>query len=206
MTYRDDLAALAARHAALEHEVAQKTSELERASQLLEEASTRARLPVLDNIRVASPCGVGWETMTGDDRTRHCGSCNKQVYNLSSLTRDEAETLIVARAGQLCVRYFQRADGTILLNDCTVGVSRRRRRRVIVAGAAALLAGAGGLAAGAHALGPEQRDLDELEISDDARESVDVSGFARRADELIRAEQSEPNPEEIVGQMAIQGE
>lgn len=146
MTYRADLDALAARHAALETEVAQKTRELDQAARLLDEAKTRARLPVLDNIRVASPCSADWAKMTGDERRRFCGDCKKHVYNLSELTRDEAEALILEKEGRLCVRYYQRADGTILLADCTVGVRRRRRRRVIVAGAAAMLAGGAALA------------------------------------------------------------
>ena len=146
MSYRDNLDALAARHAALETEVARKTRELDQAARLLDEAKTRAKLPVLDNIRVASPCSADWSKMTGDERTRHCGDCRKNVYNISELTRDEAEALIVAMEGRLCVRYFQRHDGTILLKDCTVGVRRKRRRRVIVAGAAALLAGGAAIA------------------------------------------------------------
>lgn len=145
MSYRDTVDALAARHAALESEVAHKTRELDQAARLLDEAKTRARLPVLDNIRVAAPCSADWAKMTGDDRTRHCGDCKKNVYNISELTRDEAERLIVAHEGRLCVRYFQRADGTILLKDCIVGV-RRKRRRVIVAGAAAMLAGGAAIA------------------------------------------------------------
>src|SRR5262245_18296403 len=120
MSYRDDLAALTARRAALETEVADKTRELARTTELLEEAQRRARLPVLDNIRVASPCNAEWETMIGDDRVRHCGACDKQVYNLSEMTRDEAQALIVAREGRLCIRYYQRKDGTILTADCTV--------------------------------------------------------------------------------------
>lgn len=146
MSYRDDLDALSARHAALESEVAQKGRELEQATRLLEDARARARLPVLDNIRVASPCTADWKQMTGDDRVRYCGDCRKNVYNLSDLTRDEATALIVGLEGELCVRYFKRADGTILLaDDCAVGRRRRRRRRVVVAGAAAALAGAGAL-------------------------------------------------------------
>jgi hypothetical protein len=140
MTYRSDLDALAARHAALEAEVAQKTRELDTAGRLLDEAKAKSKLPVLDNIRVASPCSADWAKMTGDERARHCGDCQKNVYNISELTRDEAEALIVEKEGKLCIRYFQRKDGTILLKDCTIGRKRRRRRRVIVAGAAALLA------------------------------------------------------------------
>src|SRR6185369_1103336 len=134
MSYRNDLDALAARHDALASEVATKTKELDAARQLLDDAKQRARLPVLPNIRVASPCTADWNQMTGDERVRHCGSCNKNVYNLSNMTRDEAEALIVAKEGRLCVRYFQRKDGTILLKDCEVGVKQRRKRRIIAAG------------------------------------------------------------------------
>jgi hypothetical protein len=141
MSYRDNLDALAARHAALETEVAHKTRELDAAARMLEEARTKAKLPVLDNIRVASPCSASWAKMSGDERTRFCGDCKKNVHNLSEMTREEAEALIVEKEGRLCVRYYQRHDGTILLKDCTVGVKRKRKRRIIVAGAAAMLAG-----------------------------------------------------------------
>jgi len=146
MAYRDDLIALSARHDALAAEVAQKTRELEESRQLLAQVRARARLPVLDHIRVASPCTADWNQMTGDERTRHCGQCKKDVYNLSGMTRDEAEALLIERNGDLCVRYFQRHDGTILLADCTVGIQRRRRRRWIAAGAATMLAAGAGVA------------------------------------------------------------
>lgn len=151
MAYRDDVTALSARHDALAAEVAQKTRELEESSRLLDQARARMRLPVLDQIRVASPCSASWSQMTGDDRTRHCDACDKDVYNLSGMTREEAEALIVERNGELCVRYYQRADGTILLADCTVGVRRKRDRRRTATRAAALVAG-GLAAAGAMAL------------------------------------------------------
>jgi hypothetical protein len=65
----------------------------------------RCRLPVLDNIRIASPCAADWNAMTGDERVRHCGACKKDVFNLSALTRDEAELLIREKHGDLCGRY-----------------------------------------------------------------------------------------------------
>jgi hypothetical protein len=143
--YRDPVEALAARQVALTSELADKTRELESATQLLEEARAKARLPILDNIRVAAPCPADWAQMTGDDRVRACGSCQKNVYNLSELTRDEAEALIREKNGDLCGRYFQRKDGTIILKDCEIGVSRNRKRRVIAAAGAALLGSAGAL-------------------------------------------------------------
>jgi|GEM_PF-868440 len=143
MTYRNDLDALTARQTALETEVRDRTRELDQARRLVEEITARARLPVLDNIRVAAPCSASWDAMVGDARVRACGDCQKNVYNLSEMTRDEAEHLIREKEGRLCVRYFQRADGTILVkDDCAVGVKRRRRRRIAAVGVAAGLAGA----------------------------------------------------------------
>lgn len=141
MTYRSDVDALAARTDALAAEVATKTRELESAKALLDEAVARTRLPVLPNIKVATPCTADWNAMTGDERTRACGACNKNVYNLSSMTREEAESLILAKEGRLCVRYFQRKDGTILLKDCSIGIRQKRKRRALAAGVAALLGG-----------------------------------------------------------------
>jgi hypothetical protein len=143
MSYRNDLEALTSRHDALAAEVVAKTKELDAARRLLDDATQRAKLPVLPNIRVATPCSADWNQMAGDDRVRACASCNKNVYNLSSMTRDEAEALIVEKEGKLCVRYYQRKDGTILFEDCAVGISQKRKRRLIAVGAAALLAGGG---------------------------------------------------------------
>ncbi len=143
MTYRDDVEALAARQADLSREVAHKTRELADATNLLEDARARRQLPVLDNIRVASPCNASWAGMTGDDRVRHCGSCKKNVFNLSELTREQAEALIIEKNGKLCVRYFRRADGTILTgDDCAVGTRRKRARIALIAGATAAALGA----------------------------------------------------------------
>lgn len=75
----------------------------------------------LDNIKVASPCSQDWDAMIGSERKRYCGECKLNVYNLSGMTRDEAENLIQNSEGRLCVRFFRRADGTVLTQDCPVG-------------------------------------------------------------------------------------
>lgn len=87
----------------------------------------------LDNIRVASPCNADWDQMIGNDRSRFCGQCNLNVYNLSSMTRTEAELLIGKTEGRLCVRYYKRADGSIITRDCPVGLRAIRRRMSYVA-------------------------------------------------------------------------
>jgi hypothetical protein len=111
-------------------------------------------LPVLPNIRVASPCMADWNAMMPVDlatRVRHCDSCKEHVYNLSGMTRAEAEALIVANKGKLCVRFYQRKDGTILLKDCTVGAANAKKRKLVAAGALALFAsGAGAVALRQH--------------------------------------------------------
>lgn len=60
--------------------------------------------------------------MYGDDRVRFCSQCNLNVYNLSALTQEEAEQLILRAEDRLCVRYYRRRDGTILTRNCPVGI------------------------------------------------------------------------------------
>ena len=92
----------------------------------------------LDLIQIASPCPAAWDEMTGDERVRFCKRCKLNVYNLSEMSREEAEEFISQREGRTCVRLFRRADGTVLTKDCPVGLSALRQR---VVRAAAALAG-----------------------------------------------------------------
>lgn len=80
----------------------------------------------LESIRVAAPCHADWDKMTGDSRARFCGSCEKHVYNLSGMTRAEAEALVRAHEGELCVRFARRADGTVVTGNCPVGLQALR--------------------------------------------------------------------------------
>ena len=90
----------------------------------------------LENIHIASPCPANWDEMYGDDRKRHCGACKMNVYNLSDMTRREAEDLLVNSEGRLCVRFFRRADGSILTQNCPVGWAKVKQRVSRVATAA----------------------------------------------------------------------
>ena len=82
----------------------------------------------IDRLRIATPCPIGWEQMTGDNRVRFCDHCQLNVYNISELSRSEAEKLIASTEGRLCARLFRRADGTVLTKDCPVGLRALRRR------------------------------------------------------------------------------
>jgi hypothetical protein len=100
----------------------------------------------LDNVRVAAPCNADWEQMIGNERARFCGQCNLNVYNLSSMTRSEAESFIAQNEGRLCVRYYHRADGSIITENCPVGLRAIQRKvsylaRAMISAVLSFLAG-----------------------------------------------------------------
>ena len=82
----------------------------------------------LRNVKVASPCPVDWDRMIGDERARFCGQCELNVYNLSAMSTLEAESLIARTEGRLCVRYYRRKDGSIITEDCPVGLRAFKQR------------------------------------------------------------------------------
>ena len=90
----------------------------------------------LNNIRIASPCSADWDQMYGDDRKRFCGDCKLNVYNLSGMSREEAEALIINAEGRLCVRFYKRRDGSVITEDCPVGWARVKQRTRVLATAA----------------------------------------------------------------------
>ena len=109
----------------------------------------------LDSIDVAAPCSAAWDSMTGDDRARFCQDCSKNVYNLSDMTRKEAEALVRENGeGRLCIRFYRRADGTVLTDNCPVGLRAMRnalvKRWVAVVSLAAALFHLPGYAASAN--------------------------------------------------------
>lgn len=93
----------------------------------------------LNNIKVASPCSADWNEMYGDHRKRFCGDCKLNVYNLSGMTRDDAETLVMNAEGRLCVRFYKRADGSLITADCPVGWAKMKQRTRVYATAVASL-------------------------------------------------------------------
>jgi len=89
----------------------------------------------LETLSVASPCHAPWGNMSGDDRVRFCGECRRHVYNLSEMSRSEAESLVQCTEGRLCVRFYQRSDGKVMTSDCPVGLESARRRVMLAVSA-----------------------------------------------------------------------
>ncbi len=89
----------------------------------------------LDHVRIAAPCKADWDSMFGDERVRFCGQCNLNVYNLSEMTKSDAELLVARTEGRLCVRFYRRTDGSILTRNCPEGLRALKRRLSRVASA-----------------------------------------------------------------------
>lgn len=120
------------------------------------EAARQFALPLLDSVRIASPCPMRWEDMRpadGErDRRRFCDHCSLHVHNIAAMSREEAESLLRASidssgSGSICLQLYRRADGTILTRDCPVGraaLHRRAAARVVrMVGFAACVLAAG---------------------------------------------------------------
>jgi hypothetical protein len=104
----------------------------------------------LDHLKIAAPCPADWDHMFSfeDERVRFCSQCNLNVYNLSNMSRQEAEALITKTEGRLCVRFYRKADGSVLTQNCPVGLKAIKRRvawvaRVVLGMALSLVSGFG---------------------------------------------------------------
>lgn len=82
----------------------------------------------LDNVRIASPCDANWNEMRGSERRRYCTMCKLNVYNLSGMTQEEAESFLINAEGRVCLRVRRRADGSVITRDCPVGWARLKRK------------------------------------------------------------------------------
>jgi carboxypeptidase family protein len=69
------------------------------------------RRNLLDRVEITSPCAANWDEMKGTDQIRYCSECQKYVYNLSEMTRREAEAILVNRGNQMCARLIRDLEG-----------------------------------------------------------------------------------------------
>ncbi len=163
--------------------------------------------PLLDRLTVASPCPASWDAMAGDDRTRFCGECRLNVYNLSAMTRPEAEALLRAKEGRLCVRFYQRRDGTVLTQDCPRGLAAVGRGTVRLA---AKLAAAAVLLLSLALLAPARqrnrstgREWREVEPVKTVMDWIDPPLVGRPS--LPRVTVGEPMPVPVAGGIELAG-
>jgi|GEM_PF-2009606 len=80
----------------------------------------------IDGIRIAAPCKANWADMQGDNRKRHCGDCAKDVFDLSAMTKSEAELFLLSASEAPCVKLYRRLDGTVIFDNCPRGLRQIR--------------------------------------------------------------------------------
>ena len=72
-----------------------------------------AEKSLLDSIDVPAPCPQSWDAMRGGDKVRFCGNCEKDIHNLSAMTRGEIKKLLLQSKESVCIRMEKDADGKI---------------------------------------------------------------------------------------------
>jgi hypothetical protein len=84
----------------------------------------------VDELRVANPCqSAEWADAKGsEDFARLCKTCDKNVYNLSLMTLDEANDLIRKKEGKVCISLYHGFNGKVLTADAPVGLRSLRRK------------------------------------------------------------------------------
>jgi hypothetical protein len=95
------------------------------------EGLAKRSLPVIGSISIAAPCPASWAEMSGDEHVRMCKTCKKNVFNLSEMTTEDASRLLQDSEGKICVRFYERSDGTVMTADCPEGIKRRERRNAL---------------------------------------------------------------------------
>lgn len=68
---------------------------------------------LLDSIDVPKPCDKSWDEMIGDDVSRFCKHCEKDIYNISAMTKQEAKKLLFQSKERVCIRMEREPDGRI---------------------------------------------------------------------------------------------
>lgn len=71
---------------------------------------------ILDRVCIAMPCSIGWENMKGNDEVRLCGGCDKNVYNISAMSKKRAEEVLSAPELP-CLHIVRGCDGKIVTDD-----------------------------------------------------------------------------------------
>jgi hypothetical protein len=144
----------------------------------------RARLPLLDQVTVKTPCREPWAEMEGNDRVRFCTRCSKNVHDLSAMTQDEAESFLATHLDEEnpCIRLYRRPDGRILTSECSTGARVRHARKVVGGVTAGLCAAFAGTLALANVHVPDGMNLPR------PRARIDVKRLSVRSTDVVGPE------------------
>jgi len=71
----------------------------------------------LRNLAIPNPCPKNWEEMEGDASTRHCESCDKDVVDVTGMSKTEAIELFEESTERVCVHGRANRDGRLLFGE-----------------------------------------------------------------------------------------
>ena len=152
------------------------------------------------DINIPEPCTADWDEMHDRGDSRFCDHCTKDVHDLSSMTHDDAMTLLERRSEHLCVRYAH-IDGEVLFKDSTSPAWRLSRQ---LEGAKKLLAAAALIVPMLAACEPAQPEATPEAVTPI---SIDAGGASLKPGAGIAPAFDEPatptsEADEVVGKVA----
>ena len=109
-----------------------------------------------DRNLVPVPCPEDWDRLSPEERGHFCATCQTKVWDISSMTKAEADTLVREQAGDLCVSYRERADGSVIYKPEPVVPAQRLLRRLPAAAGLSLMLAACTPTSGEKDAGPSE--------------------------------------------------
>jgi hypothetical protein len=76
------------------------------------------------NVKIANRCKVEWRLMKGTGPVRQCRECLLYVYDLASISQEEAIKLFKEHEHQGCTELYRRADGMYMPRNCPASFMR----------------------------------------------------------------------------------
>lgn len=67
----------------------------------------------LDSISVPNSCAEDWNKMHGGEKSRFCGICEKNAYNISAMTEREADKLLFENMEKVCIKVVSLSNSSI---------------------------------------------------------------------------------------------
>jgi hypothetical protein len=89
-----------------------------------------ARLRILDEIAIETPCNIPWDEIGGKGLARSCQVCQKDVLDLIEWPTAEVARILTEGDSMPCVRICRGLDGKIVTADNPIGIGMRVWRKL----------------------------------------------------------------------------
>jgi hypothetical protein len=72
-----------------------------------------------------SSCPFAWTDESVKERFKHCGNCQRAIYQFDGLELEQAKALILKRENRVKFTLYERPDGKFMTSDCPVAQRKR---------------------------------------------------------------------------------